>query len=86
MKFRHARYSGTFAKSKDLGCTDTVKHTIIGQAHPIKQAPRTVPTAWREAQKEVEKMLHQGVIQPPVLGHHQLSKFARIDWAELDVP
>ena len=50
----------------ELGHTTLVQHTIdTGDNHPIKQPPRRLPVAQREiADKEVEKMLLKGFIEP----------------------
>ena len=50
----------------DFGRTDLVKHRIdTGDATPIRQPPRRLPLSKKEeAQKAVEDMSNQGVIQP----------------------
>ena len=50
----------------DLGCTKDVAHPInTGDHQPIRQLPRCVPLALRgKVEQMVEKMLHQGVVQP----------------------
>ena len=51
---------------QDLGQTDLVKHINVGDAQPVRQAPRRLPSAKREeAQKAVEDMAEQGLIKPP---------------------
>ena len=49
-----------------LGHTDVIEHEIdTGDARPIKLPVRRLPIAQREvAEKEIEKMLEQGIIQP----------------------
>ena len=62
-----AVYSDVFASPDgELGHTTLVQHTIdTGDNHPIKQPPRRLPVAQREiADKEVEKMLLKGFIEP----------------------
>ena len=51
---------------QDLGQTDLVKHNIdVGDAQPVRQAPRRLPSAKREeAQKAVGDMAEQGLIEP----------------------
>ncbi|PIK45092.1 hypothetical protein BSL78_18045 [Apostichopus japonicus] len=59
--------ANVFARSKeDLGRTDLVKHEIdTGTAKPIRQAPRRLTIHKKaEADKELDKMLRQGVIEP----------------------
>ncbi len=50
----------------DLGCTDRVKHRInTGGAAPIRQPPRRLPLMKKqEAEKIVQDMQEQGVIEP----------------------
>ncbi len=50
----------------DLGRTDVVKHQIdIGDAVPVRQPPHRLPLVKREeAQRQVESMRRQGVIEP----------------------
>ena len=60
-------YADVFSKGPmDLGHTDAVKHHIrTGNAPPIRQQPRRLPIALREeANKAVEEMKSQGVIEP----------------------
>ena len=60
-------YKDLFAKRKsDRGKTHLVKHTInTGDHKSIKQRPRHMPLAKREAEREeVDKMLQAGVIEP----------------------
>ena len=60
-------YEDVFAApGGQLGKTDKVKHTInTGGAVPIKEAPRRLPwTRLETVDKEVDKMLEQGVIEP----------------------
>ena len=62
-------YADIFAKSKsDLGYTTLVEHTInTGNTAPIKQRPRRLPLAKKEAEKEeVKKMLDNDIIEPSV--------------------
>ena len=61
------KHQNVFAKSKhDLGRTSFVQHDIFTGDHPpIKQAPRRMPLNKREiAQKEVQAMLENGIIEP----------------------
>ncbi|CAG2210957.1 unnamed protein product [Mytilus edulis] len=61
------RHSDAFAKSKnDLGCCDLIEHTIdTGDARPVKQNPRRLPLAKREAaDQEIKRMLEGGIIEP----------------------
>lgn len=61
------RYVDVFAKdSRDLGCTNLVKHKInTGNSQPIRQPVRRQPYGKREIEKEeIEKMLERGVIEP----------------------
>lgn len=56
-----------FARFKgDLGRTDLVQHQInTGDARPIRQAPRSLLIHKKEeAEKELEKMLNQDVVEP----------------------
>ena len=60
-------YSDVFtAPDGELGHTTLVQHEIdTGNHHPIKQPPRRLSQAQRElADKEVEKMLSKGFIEP----------------------
>ena len=60
-------YRDVFASpSGELGHTAIVQHTIdTGGSHPIKQSPRRLPQVQRDiADKEVEKMLEKGFIEP----------------------
>ena len=60
-------YRNSFVKtSNDLGRTDLVEHKInTGDARPIKQPPRRLPMHKRaEADKHVEQMLKDGIIEP----------------------
>ena len=60
-------YSDVFtAPDGKLGHTTLVQHEIdTGNHHPIKQPSRRLPQAQREiADKEVEKMLSKGFIEP----------------------
>ena len=54
------------ASSNDLGKTNLVEHKInTGNARPIKQPPRRLPMHKRaEADKHVEQMLKDGIIEP----------------------
>ena len=57
------KYESVFSKSsEDLGFTDKVKHHVeVGNARPIKQAPRRLPFGKRESEKEeIQKMLNKG--------------------------
>ena len=61
------KYQDAFSLAEDdNGRTSLARHTIdVGDARPIKQAPRPVPLASREvASQEVQRMLRQGVIEP----------------------
>lgn len=60
-------YVNVFSEGpEDLGHTGIVKHHIrTGDAPPIQQCPRRLPMALREeADKAVEEMEEQGVIEP----------------------
>ena len=60
-------FEDTFAMDEnELGCAQDVANTIdTGDHQPIQQPPRRVPFALRgKVEQMVEKMLHQGVIQP----------------------
>ena len=60
-------YPDVFASpSGELGHTTIVQHIIDkGGSHPIKQSPRQLPQVQRDiADKEVEKMLEKGFIEP----------------------
>ncbi|CAC5360975.1 unnamed protein product [Mytilus coruscus] len=62
-----AKHLNVFAKSKtDLGRTDLITHKInTGNAAPIKQAPRRIPLAKRDAaEKELQRMIECEVIEP----------------------
>ena len=62
-----AEYQHSFAQSSsDLGRTSLVEHRIdTGNARPIKQPPRRLPMHRRvEADKAVEQMLKDGIIEP----------------------
>ena len=50
----------------DLGSTDLVTHRInTGESQPLKQAARRLPFSKRqESDKEVQRMLKQGIIEP----------------------
>ena len=56
-------YADIFSQGlQDLGQTDLVIDT--GDPHPIRQAPRRLPLAKREeAQKAIQDMHHQGLIE-----------------------
>ena len=61
------RFSDVFSTGDgDIGRTNLTQHRIeTGTAPPIRQRPRRVPLTQREvADKEVAKMLSQGVIEP----------------------
>ena len=61
------KYQSVFSKSKsDLGKTDIVKHKIdTADAAPIKMQPRRLPLAKRqEAEKEIKRLLDDGIIEP----------------------
>lgn len=61
------QYADLFSKNKeDLGKTGLIKHHIdIGDAKPVKQAPRRLPFEKRKIEKEeVERMQRQGIIEP----------------------
>ena len=63
----HLKFKDTFAKSKDdLGISGVVRHKIdTGDHPPIKQQPRRLPLAKREAvEAEIKRMLTQGIIEP----------------------
>ncbi len=51
---------------EDLGRTNMVTHTIdTGDTRPIQQAPRHLPIAKQQIEKdEIQKMLRRGVIEP----------------------
>ena len=55
-----------FAKNKgDLGRTKVVRHTInIEKNRPIKIRPGRMPKSKREGEKEIKRMLDQGIIVP----------------------
>ena len=60
-------YANVFAiPDGQLGCTDRIRHTIdTGDARPIRQVPRRLAPSQREiAEKEINKMLDQGTIEP----------------------
>ena len=60
-------YANLFSQGpQDLGQTDLVKHNIdVGNAQPVRQAPRRLPPAKREeAQKAVGDMAGQGLSEP----------------------
>ena len=60
-------YANVFAvPDGQLGCTDRIRHTIdTGDAPPILQVPRRLAPSQREiAEKEINKMLNQGTIEP----------------------
>ena len=60
-------FSDVFSEgSHDLGRTDMVKHQInTNGAAPIRQSPRRLPLAKREAAtKAIDEMSKQGVIEP----------------------
>ena len=62
-----AKHLQVFAKSKtDLGRTDLITHKInTGDARPVKQAPRRIPLAKRDAaEKELQRMIECKVIEP----------------------
>ncbi len=62
-------YSDVFLRvPEDLGRTDMVKHHIVtGDAHLIRQPPRRLPWEKRkEADKAVEAMQNQGLIEPSI--------------------
>jgi predicted aspartyl protease len=59
-------YEMVFAKSDtDLGRTNLVKHDIdVGEARPIRLPPRRLPKdKQREAERQVEKLLKNGLIE-----------------------
>ena len=59
-------YQDVFSKDEtDLGLTNIAEHEIdTSGARPIKQAPRRVPTALLQEEKQaIDQMLKQGVIQ-----------------------
>ena len=61
------QYQDAFVRPNGLlGRTNLVKHQIhTGTARPIKQAPRRLPIAQKEAaEKEIEGMLANGIIEP----------------------
>lgn len=61
------KYRDRFSDGKgDFGRTSEVKHTIYtGESRPIKLAPRRIPIHLRdEADKIVDDMIGQGVIEP----------------------
>ena len=60
-----SKYQNSFsASSTDKGLTNLVEHQIhTGHAPPIKQPPRRIPLAkMEEVKKEINDMLHKGVI------------------------
>ena len=60
------KHDNVFARHKyDLGYTDIVEHKIdVGNAKPIKQAPRRLPIHQREIErKQVREMLEHGIIE-----------------------
>ncbi|PIK53513.1 hypothetical protein BSL78_09607 [Apostichopus japonicus] len=62
-----AEFADVFAKSpEDLGRTNLAKHRIdIGNAKPIRQAARRLPIHQKaEAQKEINRMLREDIIEP----------------------
>ncbi|PIK36751.1 hypothetical protein BSL78_26415 [Apostichopus japonicus] len=62
-----AELADVFAKSpENLGRTNLVKHRIdIGNAKPIRQAARRLPIHQKvEAQKEINRMLRENIIEP----------------------
>ena len=53
------------ADSKDLGCTSAIHHGInMGDAAPIRQHLRRVPSAVREQMRLRQDMQQQGIIHP----------------------
>ena len=60
-------YADVFSKGEhDLGLTHLAEHVInTGDAQPIREPPRRVPTAYAgEDKKALEKLLEQGCIRP----------------------
>ncbi|XP_038062329.1 uncharacterized protein LOC119732798 [Patiria miniata] len=63
------RYEEVFSKhDRDLGYTDTVKHTIhTGAAAPIRQRYRSLPPSqYQEVRKHIQELLEAGVVQESV--------------------
>ena len=61
------KYGNIFSKNElDLGLTHLTEHGIeTGDAKPVKQPPRRLPTAFAgEDKKAIEKLLAQDIIQP----------------------